>query len=108
MLLHNYIKNAYVKNPNGLYDLIDWEVTTSLIDAQHFYFTGVIQMMLPAVLSSEYCVYHHMQTDYMVDSRKYDTIDFAVVRDMIRPSIYSDDSKLLHAMVNKVLGRQHR
>ena len=64
--------------------------------------TGVIQMMLP-VLSSEYFVYYHMQTllssEYMVDSQKYDTSDFAVVRDMIRPSIYSDDSKLLHAMV---------
>ena len=44
----------------------------------------------------------------MIDSRNYDTSDFAVARDMIRPSIYSDDSKLLHAMVFKVLGRQHK
>ena len=44
-------------------------------------------MMLP-VLSSENFVYH-----------KYDTSDFAVVRDMLRPSIYSDDNKLLYAMV---------
>ena len=47
---------------------------------------GVIQMMLP-VLSSEYFVYHHMQNtavvQVMVDCRKYDNSDFAVVRDMI-------------------------
>ena len=49
-----------------------------------------------------------LSTEYMVDSRKYDTSDFAVVRDMIRPSIYSDDSKLLHVMVYKILRRQHR
>ena len=44
---------------------------------------------------------------YMVDGRKYDTSDFAVVRDMIQLSVYSDDSKFLHVMVYKVLGRQH-
>ena len=41
-------------------------------------------MMLP-VLSSETFVYHHMQNlavvRVMVDSRKYDTSDFAVVHD---------------------------
>ena len=42
-------------------------------------FTEVIQMMLP-VLSSESFVYHYMQNP-------------AVVRDMIRPSIYSDNSE---------------
>ena len=68
-------------------------------------------MMLPA-LSSEYFVYHHMQSTAIVRAYgrqpKYDNSDFAVVRDMISLSIYSDDSKLLHAMVYKVLGRQHR
>ena len=43
--------------------------------------------MLLSVLSSKYFVYHNMQTllsfEYMVDSRKYDTSDFAVVRDII-------------------------
>ena len=69
--------------------------------------TGVIQMMLP-MLSSECTCKALLSSEYMVDSRKYDTSDFAVVQDMIRPSIYSDDSKLLHAMVYKVLERQHR
>ena len=49
-----------------------------------------------------------LSSEYMVDSHKYDTSDFAVVRDMLRPSIYLDDSKLLYAMVHKVHGRQHR
>ena len=37
----------------------------------------------------------------MVYSRKYDTSDFAVLRDMIRPSIISDDIETLHIMVYK-------
>ena len=60
--------------------------------------TGVIQMMLP-VLSSEYFVYHHMQSTAVVRVYgKYDTSDFAVIRDKTRPSIHSDDSKRLHGI----------
>ena len=61
-------------------------------------------MMLP-VLSSESFVYHYMQnplsSKYMVDGRKYDTSDFAVVRVMIRLLIYADDSKIWHVMMYK-------
>ena len=68
-------------------------------------------MMLP-VLSSEYLVYHPCKTllssEHMIDGSKYDTSDFAVVRDMIQLAIYSDDSKFLHVIVYKVLRRQHR
>ena len=37
----------------------------------------------------------------MVDSCKYDYSDFAVVQDMIGPSIFSVNSKLLHVIVYK-------
>ena len=42
-----------------------------------------------------------LSSEYMVDGRKYDTSDFAVVRIMIRLSLYSDDSKILHVMIYK-------
>ena len=56
------------------------------------------------MLSSEYFVYTItcrtlLSSVYMVDDCKYDTSDFAVIRDMIQLSIYSDDSKSLHVMV---------
>ena len=51
-------------------------------------FMGVIQMMLPVLLSWS-IVYHHMQNPavflvYGVPCRKYDTCDLAVVADMIQ------------------------
>ena len=48
-------------------------------------------------VSPESFVYDHMQTllssEYIVDGSNNNTYDFAVVRDMKRPSIYSDDSE---------------
>ena len=34
----------------------------------------------------------------MVDGRKYDSTDFAVVRDMVQLSIYSEDSRVLQGI----------
>ena len=48
-------------------------------------------------VSSESLVYDHMQillsSEYIGDGSNNNTCDFAVVRDMTRPSIYSDDSE---------------
>ena len=52
---------------------------------------AVVRVICKIMLSSE----------YMVDGRRCNTSDFAVVRVMIRLSIYSDDSKILHVMIYK-------
>ena len=45
------------------------------------------------MLLSESFVYHHMPKPAVINSRKYNTCDFSVERDMIRLLIYSDDSR---------------
>ena len=64
--------------------------------------TGVIQMMLPVLLTKSF-VNHHIQSSKtlllsaVVNGRTYDASDYAVIQDMIRLSIYSN-SKFLHVM----------